>query len=168
MTFMDYSLFGVVGYAFAAIGFFSSKDRKTKLFLVMACISNALYFGFNEMLISASIVLLTGLRIGTSMYTRHTAVGVFFLLAAILPPFVVSSNDWVSVLPGITGTIAAFWMTGRPMRVMLIIGSLLWIVNNALSGAWVGVIGESILVTSGILGLVRSTVKLRSKHLAFD
>lgn len=163
---MDYYLFGVIGYAFAAVGFFSSKDQKTKLLLVLACVANSLYFGFNEMYISASIIILTGLRIGISMYFRHTVVGVFFLATAILTPLVVESNDWISILPGITGTIAAFWMTGRPMRVMLIVGSSLWILNNALSGAWIGVFGESILVTAGILGLIRSSFRTRNQSLA--
>lgn len=165
---MDYYIFGVIGYAFAAIGFFSSKDQKTKLFLVLACLCNCLYFGLNGMLISASIVILTGLRIAISMYTRHTLVGLFFLMMAILTPVFIESNDWVSILPGITGTLAAFWMTGRSMRVMLIVGSALWILNNALAGAWVGVVGESILVTAGILGLIRSTRVLRRKRLAFE
>lgn len=158
---MDYYYFGVIGYALAASGFFSSNDQKTKLLLVLACLSNCLYFGFNEMYISASIVALTGLRIGMSMYTRHYLIGVFFLMTTIMTPLFVSSNDWISILPGITGTIAAFWMTGRSMRVMLIVGSSLWIINNALAGAWVGVIGESILVLAGVLGLIRTTLRIR-------
>lgn len=156
---METSLFGIIGYSFAAIGFFSSKDQKTKVFLVLACLCNGLYFALNELYISAAIVGITGLRIGVSIYLRNTLIGVLFLITTIAIPLLVESSDWMAVIPGVTGTIAAYWMTGRSMKIMLIVGSLLWILNNAISGAWIGVIGESILVVSGVLGLIRMSRK---------
>lgn len=153
---MDFFIFGVLGYALAAFGFFVSDDQRTKLFLVFACASNMMYFALNDMLISASIVALTGVRMGVSMIFRHWTVGVFFIFVAATTPLLVNSNDWISIIPGITGTIAAYWLTGTRMRVMFMVGAAAWVVNNAIAGAWIGVAGEILLIAAGISGLMQS------------
>lgn len=155
---MDFFIFGVLGYALAAFGFFVSDDQRTKLFLVFACACNMMYFAFNGMYISASVVALTGIRMGVSMIFRHWAVGILFIVVAISTPWLVNSDDWISVIPGVTGTIAAYWLSGARMRILFMIGSAVWVINNALSGAWVGVAGELLLIGAGISGLLQSQV----------
>lgn len=159
---MEHTVFGLLGYASAAIGFFVSNDKNTKALLVAACVLNAAYYLLNDMYISASIVVLTGVRMALSIWFRHHAFPVIFISLAVMTPWLISSDDWLSVIPGITGTVAAYWMSGPRMRLMMMFGSVVWIVNNSLAGAWVGVIGETVLIIAGLCGLISSGAISRS------
>lgn len=146
---------GVLGYGLVAWGMSQHSDVRVKTAIISACLINSLYFYALGMWISAAVVILTAIRITISLKFRQSYVAIPFLLMAAAMPFVLPSGDILSALAGILGTVAVFWGKGLWLKRILLMASATWILNNALSGAWIGVIGESIILMFGLRYLWR-------------
>jgi hypothetical protein len=141
---------GIVGYALVALGMIQHSDIRVKSFIIAACFVNSLYFLALGMWISAAVVVLTAFRIGVSMKFRHPVVAVPFVLLSALLPFCLPSGDVLAAIAGVIGAVAVFWAKGLWLKRILLLASATWILNNALSGAWIGVAGESFVFVLGL------------------
>lgn len=146
---------GILGYGLVAWGMGQASDARLKTAVIAACLINALYFYALGMLISSTVVLLTAIRITVSLRYRHPMVGIPFLIGAASMPWWLPSGDVLAALAGVLGTIAVFWAQGLWLKRILLMGTVTWLVNNALSGAWIGVIGEAVILCFGLRYLWR-------------
>lgn len=146
MDFPYQELIGAVAYGIAIAGFMSHSDRALKLCVIAACSINAVYFSTHGMYITAMVLGLTVTRIAVSMRTSDWRVGVVFIAATLCTPLVAPSQDVLAVAAGVLGTIAVFWCTGVPMRLVLLGNTACLLINNLLGGAWAGVAGEAVIL----------------------
>lgn len=141
---------GLVGYGLIGWGMSQTSDVRVKGAVITACAINSLYFYALGMWISAAVVLLTAFRIAVSLKFRHPVVAIPFVVLAGSMPWILPSADVLSALAGIIGTIAVFWARGVWLKAILLSGTAIWLTNNALSGAWIGVLGEAFILAMGL------------------
>ena len=147
----------LLGYAAFVLGmacFLQTDDRRFKIFMALEC---AAYIGHFALLGQPTAVASTAVSLGRSIASlrwRTPAVGVFFiLLSAGLGAWLF--KGWLSLLPiaaSCIGTTALFFLHGLRMRALMLLGTLLWLVNNLL----VGSIGGSLLEACLALANLRS------------
>ena len=106
-------------------------------------------------------VLTRRLRIGTavslarsvaSLKWRTPAVGIFFVVLS-LAFGIMPGSGWLSWLPiaaSCIGTTALFFLHGLRMRVLMLLGTLLWLVNNLLVGSIGGSLLEACLALANL------------------
>lgn len=74
----------------------------------------------------------------------------------------------VAVLPILASmvlTVTLFRLTGRPFRIGLILGSVLWVIHNVWAGSYGGVILESGMIVSTLWGWYRAEKEARQRRL---
>jgi hypothetical protein len=139
-------LVGYLAFVLGVVTFAQKDDRRLKLLLVVQSLSYVVHFWMLGEPAASAAALVTALRALAAVKTRSGWVCSFFLLlgAALGARFV---STWFSVLPVIAssiGTLALFNLSGIRMRLALFAATLLWLVNNVMSGS----IGGSILEAS--------------------
>ena len=145
---------GFLSFLILGWGLFHKNDIHTKYLIVISCLIGGLYFTLLGLYISALMMVFSSVRIITSIYTRSTFVGIFFILFSASTPFWIESVDWIAALTGVTGTIGLFWCTRQYFRFVLLVTTFIWIVNAFVYGAWVAFIGECFVFTVGLIRLI--------------
>lgn len=144
-----------LGYAAFVLGmacFLQTDDRRFKIFMALEC---AAYIGHFALLGQPTAVASTAVSLGRSIASlrwRTPAVGVFFvLLSAGLGAWLF--EGWLSLLPiaaSCLGTTALFFLRGLRMRALMLLGTLLWLVNNLLVGSIGGSLLEACLALANL------------------
>jgi hypothetical protein len=74
---------------------------------------------------------------------------VFIVLAIAMGVWL--GHGWLSILPIIAsciGTTALFMLSGVPMRMLMLVGTSLWVINNIASGSYGGTALEIVILTT--------------------
>jgi hypothetical protein len=145
----------LVGYLALALGivtFAQKDDRRLKLLLVVQSVTYVVHFWMLGEPAASASAFVTALRALAAVKTRSGWVCAFFLLlgAGLGVRFV---TTWFSVLPVIAssiGTIALFNLSGVRMRLALFAATLLWLVNNLMSGSIGGTLLEASIAVANL------------------
>lgn len=156
-------LLGYAAFGFGVACFAQRDDRRFKLFMAAEC---AAYIGHFLLLGQATAVASTTvslLRSLASLRARTPAVGVFFILLSAGLGLLLM-QDWLSLLPIVAsciGTYALFFLDGLRMRALMVLGTLLWLVNNLLVGSIGGTALEAVLAATNLHTISRLRQGLR-------
>jgi len=136
-------IFGYVAFACGVACFAQTDDRRFKVFMALECLAYVLHFWLlgQPTAVASSLVSLG--RSLASLRSRSPWVGLGFIgLSAGLGLWL--QQGWLSLLPiaaSCIGTTALFFLSGLRMRLLMLLGTLLWLINNLV----VGSVGGSLL-----------------------
>lgn len=143
----------LLGYLALVLGvacFAQTDDRRFKLFMAAEC---AAYIGHFWLLAQPTAVASTTvslLRSLAAIRAKTAAVGLFFiLLSAALGLWLM--QGWLSLLPILAsciGSYALFFLDGLRMRALMLVGTLLWLLNNILVASIGGTLLEALLAAT--------------------
>jgi len=134
---------GYLAFAFGMACFAQRDDRRFKQFMALECLA---YVGHFWLLGQPTAVASSLVSLGRSvaaLRSRSPWVAGFFI-ALSLGMGLWLQTGWLSLLPiaaSCIGTTALFFLQGLGMRLLMLLGTLLWLTNNLL----VGSIGGSLL-----------------------
>lgn len=156
-----------VGYVAFVLGvscFLQSDDRRFKLFMAGECLAYIVHFsllGNPTAVASTSVSLLRSLL---ALRTRSLWVValVIALNLGLGMAFVRQASDWLPLAASCLGTLALFLLQGVAMRLVMLCGTLLWVVNNIIAGSVGGTALEIVIAGVNIATIVR----LRRTQLA--
>ncbi|WP_076410186.1 YgjV family protein [Shewanella sp. UCD-KL12] len=124
------------------------------------CISAVLissHFYLLEQLTAACLMLLAALRYLVTIFSHSKRImWVFISVSAITSLF--TYTGWLSVISLVGSTIqtrAAFCQSDQNLRLLMIIGTCVWLLNNALAGSPMGVLMEVLFIASNLVGYYR-------------
>ncbi|MEC5396881.1 YgjV family protein [Uliginosibacterium sp. H1] len=145
-----FSLAQILGYAAFVLGvgsFLQKNDRHFKLYMTGECIAYALHFYMlgNYTATASSIVSVA--RSVLSLYTRSLwiALTIVAINIALGLALVKTWTDWLPLIASCTGTLALFLLQGIPMRLLMLVGTLLWLANNIITGSYGGTALEIVI-----------------------
>lgn len=145
-------LAGYAAFAFGLLCFAQTDDRRFKVFMALECAAYVLHFALLGQPTAVASTAVSLLRSVAALKWRTTAVGLFFIALSLgLGAWLYTG--WVSLLPiaaSCIGTTALFFLQGLRMRVLMLCGTLLWLVNNLLVGSVGGSLLEACLVASNV------------------
>jgi hypothetical protein len=86
---------------------------------------------------AAAIALLAGIRNSISLYKSIKNIAVVFLIIYIFVGFYTYEYliDVLPVLSALLGTTAIFYLSGIPMRLLMMFSTSLWIIHNVVVGS---------------------------------
>lgn len=150
----------VVGYIALALGitaFLQKSDDRLKLFNATQGLVYALHFVLLGNLPASSSSLLSSLRSFLALRYRSWVLGAAIIVAnvGLGAAFARNTAGWLPVVGSSIATIAIFTMSGVPFRSVLLASTLLWLVNNILSGSIGGTLLELANATVNIWTIVR-------------
>ncbi len=136
-------LLGYLAFVFGVGCFLQTDDRRFKTFMALECFSYVLHFWLLGQPTAVASNLVSLGRSLASMRSRSPWVALPFIALSLgLGAWLASG--WASLLPiaaSCIGTTALFLLQGLRMRLLMLVGTLLWVLNNLL----VGSVGGSLL-----------------------
>ncbi len=132
--------------------FLQTDDRRFKSVMALEC---AAYIGHFALLGQPTAVASTAVSLARSVASlkwRTPAVGLFFIALSLgLGAWLF--QGWLSLLPiaaSCIGSAALFFLQGLRMRALMLLGTLLWLVNNLLVGSIGGTLLEACLAVANL------------------
>lgn len=143
---------GYAAFAFGMACFAQTDDRRFKLFMALEC---AAYVGHFALLGQGTAVASTAVSLARSLASltlRTPAVGgLFIALSLVLGAWLYSGpTSLLPIAASCIGTTALFFLHGLRMRLLMLVGTLLWLVNNLLVGSVGGSALEACLALSNL------------------
>lgn len=158
--------FGYLAFVFGVACFAQTDDRRFKLFMALECLAYVLHFALlgHPTAVASNLVSLA--RSVAAMRARTPAVGLFFIgLSLALGAWLY--QGWVSLLPILAsciGTTALFFLQGLRMRLLMLSGTMLWLINDLLVGSIGGTLLEATLLLTNGWTIWRLWHQARSAH----
>lgn len=142
--------FGYLAFIFGVGCFLQKSDLRFKVFMSIECLSYVIHFW---LLGNYTAMASTAVSLGRSVVSIRTrspwAGGLFICLSLLMGALFY--NGPLSLLPimaACCGTTALYWLQGIRMRALMMVGTLLWQVNNILSGSIGGTALEAVIVVT--------------------
>jgi hypothetical protein len=143
-------LVGYVAFVLGVGSFLQRDDRRFKLFMVGECLAYLVHFALLGVPTAVASSAISTVRSVLALKTRSpwvaaavVAANVGFGLAVATRP-----SDWLPLLASCLGTLALFLLQGIRMRLVMLLGTSLWIANNLIAGSIGGTALE--LVVAGV------------------
>ena len=138
----------------------SFQFKQRQKILACLCVSGVLissHFFLLEQWTAAILMLLASIRYLVTIYSHSKPWMILFLVASSLVTLVTFSGllSLISFAANATQTCAAFCPNDRRLRQLMLIGTSIWLLNNALIGSPTAVLMELLFIGSNLLGYYR-------------
>jgi len=149
-----------VGYAAFVLGvgsFMQKDDRRFKIFMAAECVAYIVHFALLGRPTAVASSTMSLLRSVLSLYTRSKWVALFVIVVnlALGLSLAARPSDWLPLGASCIGTLALFLLEGVRMRVAMLCGTVLWIVNNVIAGSVGGTALEVVIAAVNIVTIRR-------------
>jgi hypothetical protein len=160
----------LVGYVALVLGvaaFLQRCDTRLKVLIAAESIAYVVHFILLGNYPASGSALVSCLRNLTSLKSRAPGwIAVFIAInVAIGLIFAKGFASWLPITASCLATVAVFKMHGVVMRVSLLVCTLLWLVNNILSGSVGGTVLETIIAAVNVWTIVRLFAEARRARL---
>jgi hypothetical protein len=160
-----------VGYAAFVLGvasFLQKDDRRFKLFMAAECLAYIIHFTLLGRPTAVASSTMSLLRSVLALYTRSKWVALAVIAAnlALGLAFATRASDWLPLGASCIGTLALFLMEGVRMRVAMLCGTVLWIVNNVIAGSVGGTALELVIAAVNLVTIRRMLREARTRPAA--
>ena len=171
MTIDWFSPAQLVGYAAFVLGvgsFMQKDDRRFKIFMAAECLAYIIHFTLLGRPTAVASSTMSLLRSVLSLYTRSKWVALLVILANLALGLALATrpSDWLPLGASCIGTLALFLMEGVRMRVAMLCGTVLWIVNNVIAGSVGGTALEVVIAAVNIMTIRRMMRDERAQQAA--
>lgn len=150
-------IFGYLTFACGMVTFLQKNDRHFKYFLTLQNTLYGIHFFLMGNPAAVAGMVLSILRNLLSLRTRSFRVAVLLLVLNVLAGCWVVTSWWyvLPLLAAAVATLSMFRLKGAPMRLGMLCATLLWDVNNILTGSIGGTAMETTLAVISIVTIVR-------------
>jgi len=150
-------LFGWGAFFFGMACFLQSTDLRFKQFMALECAAYVVHFLLlGQWTASASATVSLGRSVAAVRYP-YQPVGLVFIGLSLLCGALLYTS-WISWLPitaSVLGTYALFFLKGVRMRMVMLVGTFLWLVHNYGVGSLGGTALEAVLCVTNALTIMR-------------
>jgi hypothetical protein len=128
---------GYVAFVLGVSSFLQRDDRRFKQFMAAECLAYIIHFALlgNPTAVASSTMSL--LRSVLALRTRSVWVAAAVIAANVALGLSLAhkASDWLPLCASCMGTFALFLLRGVPMRLLMLVGTGLWIANNLIAGS---------------------------------
>ena len=154
----------LVGYVALVLGvsaFLQKSDTRLKVLIAAESIAYVVHFILLGNYPASGSALVSCVRNLTSIKSRAAVwIAVFIAInVAIGVIFAKGLTGWLPITASCLATVAIFRMHGVAMRIVLLVCTLLWLVNNALSGSIGGTVLEALIAVVNLSTIIRLSVE---------
>ncbi|WP_297792590.1 YgjV family protein [uncultured Marinobacter sp.] len=157
---------GLIALGFCIAGFANKNDDRLMVLLISANVAFALMFAFFESWTAAALTVLVILRIALARKFQGSWRIMAVMLAVNLVVAVVTWRVPTDVFPltaAVLGTVGMFMLRGIPLRIVLGLAALSWMLNNIVIGSVGGTLAEGMVLVTNIITIIR-LYRLKKKY----
>ncbi|AZT85617.1 YgjV family protein [Marinobacter sp. NP-4(2019)] len=149
---------GLIALGFCIAGFANKNDDRLMVLLISANVAFALMFAFFQSWTAAALTVLVILRIALARKFQ----GSWRIMAVILAiNLLVAAVTWqvpTDIFPltaAVLGTVGMFMLRGIPLRIVLGLAALSWMLNNIVIGSVGGTLAEGMVLVTNVITIIR-------------
>lgn len=156
-------LVGYVALVLGVLAFLQRCDTRLKMLIAAESIAYVVHFILLGNYPASGSALVSCLRNLTSIKSRAPGwIAVFIAInVAIGVIFAKGAAGWLPITASCLATVAVFKMHGVAMRIVLLVCTLLWLVNNVLSLSIGGTVLEAIIAVVNLTTIIRMVLLRR-------
>lgn len=161
---------GLVALAFCIAGFANKNDDRLMVLLISANVAFALMFAFFESWTASALTVLVIVRITLARkYQGNWPIMLAMLAVNLVVAWVTwkSPTDVFPLAAAVFGTVAMFMLRGIPLRIVLGLAALCWMLNNLVIGSVGGTLAEGMVLVTNIITIIR-LYRLQRKYPEFS
>jgi hypothetical protein len=157
-------LLGYLALVLGVTGFLQRDDRRLKLLVSAECFVLVAHFALLGRPPAATSALVSGFRTGLSAWYRSAWLAAAAVAATVGLALAVGTTGtgWIPVFGSSVGGIALFTLRGIPMRLLVLLSTCCWLVNNVLAGSIGGTVLESLIATASVTTIARMAAAARA------
>ena len=137
---------------------FQMKKKEVLLFfLILSTALLAIHFAFLDRWAGTAMMILAGIKFLVARKTHHYGAMIFFMFATAVGTMLTFKDtaDLLILVGGMLVTLAAFQEHDKPLRLIMMVGTLFFIAYNTVVFSPVGVLVEISFLMSNLLGYYR-------------
>lgn len=159
-------LLGIAAFILGVLSFYQRNDKKLKAVMLVQNLVYMTHFILLESYVAALSSLLSACRTALSIYVSSKYIAFFFVCIGIVFGYIVADEIWqfFPILGTTIGTISLFLLKGVPMRVLMLMGSGCWLINNILVGSFGGILLESTVIVMNSITILRLILQNKEKQ----
>lgn len=163
-------LLGYLAFVLGVSAFLQRSDRRLKLLLASECVAYVVHFALlgNPTAAASSGVSTARALLSLRFRSRRLAVIVIATYLALGVTFARTPAGWIPVVGSCISTWGLFTAQGIRMRVLVLVSTFLWLVNNVLSGSVGGTLLEALVATASVTTIVRMVREARRAGPALE
>lgn len=149
---------GLVALALCIAAFASKKDDRLLVILILGNVAFAAQFFLSGGLVAGAVSSLVVVRILLARRYKGNArvMSVFLLATGLVVAWTWQGpSDLAPIMAGAVGTYAMFMLQGIPMRALLAIAALFWMIANYVSGSMGAFVAEGLVFMTNLITMVR-------------
>ncbi|CAM3971950.1 MULTISPECIES: YgjV family protein [Pseudoalteromonas] len=139
---------GFISFILAMLCFMQKDDRHFKIMMIVMNLNHALHYYLLNAVTSSLCSLFAVGRTAVSLQTKAKWVAsLFIILTMLIGYFTISQwTDYIAIVGSCIGTYALFCLNGIKMRLVVFVGSCLWLINNVIVGSLGGILLETTVI----------------------
>jgi predicted membrane protein len=147
-AFSPAQLFGYVAFVLGVSSFLQKNDRHFKLYMTGECIAYVIHFWLLGNVTSMASACVSATRSALSIKTRSVWIAAIVVVVNIALGIRLVQHwwNWFPLIASCVGTLALFLLHGIRMRVVMLFGTLLWVINNLIAGSIGGTALEIVIL----------------------
>lgn len=147
----------IIAIAFDLMSFQFRERKRIVVCLFCATVLIAGHFVLLEHWTAASLMLIASIRYLTSVFSTSSKLKYFFCTASLIATLFTFSGllSVLSCLASLLQTVAAFNKDDKRLRVMMVVGTSVWLLHNYLVGSPTAVLMSILFMSSNLIGYYR-------------
>ncbi|MES2581839.1 MAG: YgjV family protein [Pseudomonadota bacterium] len=149
--------FGYLAFVLGVASFLQKNDRRFKWLMAAECLAYVVHFLMLGIPAAAASAGVSVVRSILSLYTRSVWVALAVVAVNLALGYGLATVwwNWLPPIASCTGTLALFLLKGIRMRLAMLVGTTLWIINNAMAGSIGGTALEVVILVVNIYTIAR-------------
>jgi hypothetical protein len=154
---------GYIAFVLGVGSFLQTDDRRFKLFMAGECLAYIVHFALlgNPTAVASSTMSLLRSLLALRTRSVRVALAVVAINICLGIAFARQPSDWLPLGASCLGTLALFLLQGVPMRLVMLLGTCLWIANNVIAGSVGGTALEVVVAVVNVVTIGRMLVRAR-------
>ncbi|RKF14274.1 YgjV family protein [Alginatibacterium sediminis] len=140
---------GFIAFFFSIAAFATTKDKRFRVFLTVACLLLALQYGLLFAYVAAANLVINAFRALWSInHSGHKWFWAFFITQSIISVIVYKSP--IDLLPWFASAIscyALFFLSGIQLRIAMLLCTVVWLINSSLVGSYGAIFNDVFNIT---------------------
>ena len=138
---------GIIASGFIILSFGQKRDLRLKYFLMTGNVLFAIHFGMMGAYAGLAVNILNFLRVWMSIkFHKSTRMMLLFMCLSIATGFAVYQNyyDILPIISSVMGSYSLFKLSGIPLRIFGIIGSINWLTYSFIIKSIGGIMTDTV------------------------
>ena len=161
-------ILGILSFLLGVYAYYQKDDTKLKIYITLMFIAHGAHFYLLGAQVAALLCIISVLRTVLSIFYHSVYLALVFIAITLLTGYLSYESyfDIIVIIASVIGIYSFICLQGIKLRIFILIGSTLWLINNILVGSIGGTLMELFVISTNLLTMYRIQSDIKEKAKA--